>query len=426
MRIWLIKEGEPLPCDENPRLMRTGILAQYLIKEGHDVIWWSSTFNHGEKKYRYNQRTTLPLYGTGKLILLHSKVSYNKNVSLKRIVYHKRLASGFLAASMTLEAPDIILCSYPTCDFAEAAIYYGNNHNVPVILDIRDLWPDIFERALPSAFIGLAKLLLKPLGIRADKVMKKATSIIAINESHLQWALRRADREKKGIDGVFGLSYIKYVMSDQDRKDQIAYWNGLGVNSNTWNICFMGTFSLMTLDMETVIEGFSRLSEKHEDMRLILCGNGDGYQTYSNLSKGNRCVIIPGWQNGSQIASLMEIGKIGLYPYKNLKNFQNSLTNKMVEYMASNLPVLTGLDGYARKYIEENGVGLTYTCGDVESFAAAIEDLYNNSGLAASMKENIRDMFERDFRSDSINRRLEELLVRVCESCIRTAMSYLM
>jgi glycosyltransferase involved in cell wall biosynthesis len=416
MKIWLIKEGEPLPCDATPRLMRTGILAQYLIKKGHDVIWWSSTFNHGEKRYRYNQQTTMPMYGTGKLILLHSKVSYNKNVSLKRIVYHKKLASDFLATSKTLEAPDIILCSYPTCDFAEAAVCYGNNHNVPVILDIRDLWPDIFERALPSAFKGIAKLLLKPLGIRADKVMKNATSIIAINESHLQWALRRANREKTGIDGVFGLSYIKYDMSDQDREKQIEYWDSLGVNANTWNICFMGTFSLATLDMETVICGFKQLSERHSDMRLILCGNGDGYQHYTDLARNNKNIVIPGWQNGSQIASLMQMGNLGLYPYKNLSNFRNSLTNKIAEYMAATLPVLTGLDGYAKEYIEKNLIGLSYICGDAESFSATVEALYYDRDKMEHMRENVEKAFERDFSANNTNRGIEELLVSICKN----------
>ncbi len=413
MKIWLIKEGEPLPCDKNPRLMRTGILAEYLINAGHDVIWWSSTFNHGEKKYRFNQRTTLPLYKKGCLVLLHSNTDYKKNTSLRRIIYHKNLAHDFLAACMMYDVPDIILCSYPTCDFAEVAICYGEKHNIPVVLDIRDLWPDIFERALPRILCRFSKLILKPLSRRANIVMKKATAIIAINESHLQWALKRASREMRNTDAVFGLSYVKYVMTDIDRNAQIDYWETLGINSNTWNICFMGTLSLATLDMETVISGFETLSKSHTDMRLIICGNGDGYANYTNLSRSNHNIVLPGWQSGSQIASLMEMGNVGLYPYKNMRNFENSLTNKMVEYMSSGLPVLTGLEGYAKKYIEENEVGLHYTCGDVKSFISAVETMYYNNMQTEKMKKKAQIAYERDFIADKVNQGIEELITRI-------------
>jgi len=51
MRIWLVTIGEPLPIDgSNERLYRMGIIANLLVKKGHKIIWWSSTFNHVRKK----------------------------------------------------------------------------------------------------------------------------------------------------------------------------------------------------------------------------------------------------------------------------------------------------------------------------------------------------------------------------------------
>lgn len=62
MNIWLVTIGEPLPIDEgNYRLLRVGILANLLVKKNHNVIWWTSTFNHIEKKTlfsRYNDQSS--------------------------------------------------------------------------------------------------------------------------------------------------------------------------------------------------------------------------------------------------------------------------------------------------------------------------------------------------------------------------------
>ena len=59
LRIWLLREGEPLPGDQRPRLMRTGLLAEWLAGKGHEVTWWCSTFNHQSKTYRSDETTVM-------------------------------------------------------------------------------------------------------------------------------------------------------------------------------------------------------------------------------------------------------------------------------------------------------------------------------------------------------------------------------
>ena len=50
LRIWIIKIGEPVPvCPGNYRLMRAGMLAQIAVNRGHDVLWWTSAFEHFTK-----------------------------------------------------------------------------------------------------------------------------------------------------------------------------------------------------------------------------------------------------------------------------------------------------------------------------------------------------------------------------------------
>ena len=42
--------------------------------------------------------------------------------------------------------PDIIVVSLPTIEFSYEACRYGEKNNVPVIVDVRDLWPDSFKQ----------------------------------------------------------------------------------------------------------------------------------------------------------------------------------------------------------------------------------------------------------------------------------------
>ena len=56
MIIWLINPGEPLPVDDNQRLLRTGKLA-YMLKDKNQVLWFSSKFNHFTKSFRKEDKT---------------------------------------------------------------------------------------------------------------------------------------------------------------------------------------------------------------------------------------------------------------------------------------------------------------------------------------------------------------------------------
>ena len=53
MIFWIFQTGEPLPSDKiKPRKMRAYNLADTLIKKGHEVVIWSSAFNHQDKIHR--------------------------------------------------------------------------------------------------------------------------------------------------------------------------------------------------------------------------------------------------------------------------------------------------------------------------------------------------------------------------------------
>ena len=51
MKIWIITVGEPLPMDDGEvRAYRSGLLFSELVNAGHEVTWWTSSFDHSQKK----------------------------------------------------------------------------------------------------------------------------------------------------------------------------------------------------------------------------------------------------------------------------------------------------------------------------------------------------------------------------------------
>jgi hypothetical protein len=83
---------------------------------------------------------------------------------------------------------------------AEIASIYGNENNVPVITDVRDLWPDAFVNLVPAAARPIARLALTGMQRQARRALAKSDVIVGISDSYLQWALDTAQRKRRDTD----------------------------------------------------------------------------------------------------------------------------------------------------------------------------------------------------------------------------------
>ena len=130
MKIWLIKTGEPLPTDgKNVRLFRTGIFANFLSQNNHQVTWWSSVFDHQNKRHRSLNEEPTQINDNLKLIALQSD-GYTKNISFQRIKDHRQIANNFIKIAEKEQKPDVILSSFPTIELCTVAIKFAKTNNI--------------------------------------------------------------------------------------------------------------------------------------------------------------------------------------------------------------------------------------------------------------------------------------------------------
>ena len=401
MRIWLVTIGEPIMHPQNVlRLHRTGIFAK-LISENtnHKVIWWTSTFNHFTKEHIYNMDTYVTVNDNLKMIVLKGK-GYNRNVSLNRIIDHNQISKKFTKYANKEPKPDIIVASFPTLGLCQACIKYGKEHNVPIIIDYRDMWPEVFIEIIPKPFRIFAQLMLFFLFQRTERVFRDSTGIIGITDEFLQIGLKKAKRLKTFSDNVFPLGYLENQYTDYDYASAKDFWKNQGVSDSTGiiNICFFGTIGYQ-FDLETVLQTASML--KNESMNFIICGTGDKLESlkknYSNLPNTK----FPGYMSAAQIKALMDISHIGICPYIPKQAFLNSIPGKAIEYFSSGLYVISTLgDGVLGKFLIQNGFGANYIAYNPESLKQCIKNVIEM--LMVSKKDDIKKIFLKNFGSKSV------------------------
>jgi hypothetical protein len=207
MRIWIVMTGEQLPTDgANVRLRRAALLARECAAGGHDVTWWTSTFNHQKKKQRAESDQSVATSDGLKIEMLYAP-SYSRNISAGRLINHKLLGNSFVRRIRGEQPPDVILCAWPTIELSAACVAYGSEKGIPVVIDVRDLWPDIFVDVVPPWMRPAVRLAVLPMVRRAQYVFRNCTAITAISPAYLDWALRYAHRDARPADRVYPLGY---------------------------------------------------------------------------------------------------------------------------------------------------------------------------------------------------------------------------
>ncbi|MDA9945243.1 glycosyltransferase [Schleiferiaceae bacterium] len=413
MNIWLITIGEPIMHAKNKlRLHRTGILAKRISDDtDHNVTWWTSGFNHFTKKNVFNEDTVLQVNEKLKIIAINGG-GYQSNVSLSRIRDHKVIAKKFKSLCTFESIPDIIVVSFPTLGLCQAALEYGKNFNVPVLLDYRDMWPEEFLFVLPKTLRPLGRIVLTSLFLKTKNVFRMADGLIAITQEFLNIGLNKSGRKMHSMDAVYPLGYLEKQYDKIDLVKADDFWRSMGLSKDRIRICFFGTIGHQ-YDLETVIKA-SKLpgGEKYQ---FIICGSGDNLLRLKSINGENPGVVFPGYMSAAQIKSLMDTCEYGLCPYVPKEAFLNSMPGKVFEYLSTGLPIIGTLgNGVLGKFLNEHKIGVSYTANSPESLLEGLRSLamMNNCIIGEKIIEIFNSQFSAEVVYSDYIRHLEAVVDR--------------
>lgn len=385
MNIWLIQIGEPLPLDSGVRKMRTGLLADKLAERGHDVRWWASAFEHQRKIMVFDRDIEYPLRD-GLALQILKGCGYRRNISLRRYLDHRIVAGKFGAHAVALPAPDVIVASMPDHHLAWEAVQYARKRGIPILVDVRDPWPDIFVDALPSGFFrALARGVLAGDFHKRAELLRGANGILAMSEGLLRWALGKVPRPACPWDRVF---YMGYKNAPLEPSTPSPSW--LPDKEDIKTFVYVGTFG-HSYDLGLIIEAAKvLLREGRQDVRFILAGTGEQETELRHRAAALPNVLLPGWISAGEIRALLRAAWAGVVPGPMVSG---AFPNKVFEYLSAGLPVVSSLEGEMADIITERGLGLNYRAGDLAGFIGAVRTLLVDEPLRNVMAEKAATFF---------------------------------
>ena len=419
MNIWLVTIGEPVPTPEQPncRLHRTGHFAKYLASVGHSVTWWTSTFDHSLKKHFYPDDFQFMWEKNLSVRFIRSS-GYKKSISLARIKDHQLMARRFAELAPRENRPDVILASLTPISLSESAVKFGKKSNIPVAIDVRDLWPDIIPHFFPNMIRPFVRLGLVPMMRSARSALQGAKGIVGITDEFVNWGLEKANRSKGEWDSEIPFTYTPKDYEENKMASAREYWAklGFGVNKDEFVVLYLGSLGVQP-DIPTAIEGTRRLNKEGMKVRLLVCGEGDYRSVFENLAKGIPEVHFAGWIDGPKIYAALDFSSVGLDPLPDRFDFMKTINNKAIEYMYAGLPILLAPNkGLLHTFLGEHACGKSYATANVDEYVAQVKEMISNKEKTQEMGRNGRKVFNERFASEKVYERLEAYLLKLKDS----------
>lgn len=396
MNVWLFKDGENLPVQPGVRRMRTWMLSEALAARGHDVTWWTSTHSHQQKAVVAEGDREVEVGPRFRLKLLHAG-SYRGNRSLARLLHHARLGAKFRRLAPTLPPPDAVVSAFPTIELAFEAVRFAGPRGIPSIVDIRDPWPDSIMDQAPRPLRPLARVAIRPLERKARAAFAGADSLVACSQGFLDWGLHKARRVRRPCDRVF---YIGSAQRPADESRPSAAIRELVARlAGKLVFCFVGSFGHV-YRLGLVCEAASLVAKRGlGQVHFVVAGDGPQRDAVAAAARSLVNVSAPGWLSANDADYLMAHSHAGLAP---ILQMPGCVPNKIFEYSAAGLPIVSSLLGETEGLLARHGAGLTYAPEDLESFVSIVARLAGDESLRRELARNSAAMFDREFRAERI------------------------
>lgn len=375
------------PCESGPS--RFYDIARSFVKAGYEVECITTGFQHFKKAERNKQLIIKQNYPFK--ITFIDVPAYKKNVDLKRI-YSNRVAARNLKRYLqeNIRRYDAVYVSIPANNIAAMVTTICHRNNVPVVVDIEDLWPEAMSMVIKNKI--LCRILLSSFTRDAEMAYKNADGIIGTSEDYTDRAFKRRKRDIPSKTVYVGCNLANF---DEGVKD---YAKEIIKPENEFWVTYAGSIST-SYDIKTLIDAGHLLENKNVHVQIL--GTGSLKEELENYSREMSNIHFWGFTEYPKMAAALSKSDVVVNSF--IKGAPQSIVNKVGDYLASGKPMINTLENPVFcKLVEENDVGVNIEPENVNVLKTCIEGFLKGT---SNQGNNARKLAETEFdRSVSYNK----------------------
>jgi len=389
LTVWIINPYGGLP-GEGWRDYRSTLIANALAQAGHNTVWWVSNFEHRSKRFRTPDWTDVQV-NPRFLIRMVPSTAYASHISLARIRYEKTFARRVFERALTCAPPDVIVLAEPALFVAPSILRLVERWHAKLIVDIIDLWPELFHIILPRRLSRLGRWLFWPYYRRRAALFRKADAVVAVTRDYLAVAQNVA-RAKTSEVIYWGVDIGAVEAADMSATGYIpqSLRNRTKRPGEVWAI-YAGTLG-DNYDIRTILTAAEILGAEQCPVTLLIAGEGplrgEVLAAIENKRLGN--LLYLGELSAQDVTHIYKLCDIALSTYR--AGSTVSMPIKAYDYMNAGLPMVNSLERELGSIVREKNIGIQYTPENPVSLASALRELVENPDLRRRMGENAKRM----------------------------------
>ncbi|WP_214847611.1 glycosyltransferase family 4 protein [Exiguobacterium sp. s193] len=317
---------------------------------------------------------------------------------------HLFVEQFFLAVKEVRQDPKpyaYIYATTPSIFMGLVGVVAKHVKQAPLILDVRDLWPE----SLVGVGITKSRLLLRPL-YWLEKWMYHQADQIVINSEGF-----RSYIEQKGIDA----SRIHYIPNSIEENEwlikrrqvseqvRVVYTGNIGLAQDVFLLLDVAERLMVDRNIEFHVVGYGYHKEKFETLIAE--------RKLTNIHFMN---AMPRWDALKQLAK----SDIAFATLVESTAFDTVTPGKIIDYMAMGCAIVGAVSGHAAKVIEASGAGVVSRDRSRDEIVRQIRHLANNPEERALMGRSGVAYVQTHFDWEQNEERLFETIRQTCQQTV--------
>jgi len=368
---------------------RVSELAHYWARSGHRVTVLTGFPNHPtgvvHPEYRTKFRRLVYREQTDGVVVVRTwLLPFPNRKAHERILNY---LSFCLSASLTgtfLSRPDVVIATTPQLFVGLSGWWVSLVKRVPFILEVRDLWPDSITAS------GMGKedsWPIKAIRSLAGFLYWSSQNIIVVTPAFKDDLVSKWNTPPEKISIVEnGVETDLFTPDGDGAADKRA----IGLEGR-FVVSYIGTLGLAH-GLNTVLQTAAQLQRVLPEITILFVGEGADKERLVSMAKEqdlSNVLFLP-QQPREGVPSIIRASDVCLVPLRKADVFKTVIPTKMLEFMACGRPVVLGVDGQARKVLEEAQGGLFVEPEDAEALGEALVRLHRDRGLREFLGMNGR------------------------------------
>lgn len=390
------------PPESGAASKRISGLARNLKKLGHnvEVLTGFPSYPTGIKEPEYKGKFYMEDEIDGIKIYRYCVFSSPKRTKINRALNYFTFMLSSMFFVFKKKKYDVIIASSPPIFIGIPACFISSIKKVPLVFDIRDIWPDI---AYEMGAIDKKSLVYRILDNLSNFIYKKSKMITVVTKGKKKKLITKGIEENK--IKVISNGFDKEFLQNDIDVELIRKYN----LEEKFTLLYAGLIGLAQ-GLGMIIDTAEMLQE-YEDIQFLIIGDGpEKPKLEKDLLKRNiKNVVFIGLMPHEKIYTFLKYSKASIVPLINEK-LQDSVPTKMLESLGAGCPVILSAKGESEKILLESQGGICIEPNDSNALREGILYLYKNQHIETNMGANGQEYVLSNYTRESIAKKLNVLL----------------